>query len=436
MSAATLQELFASNLDRLATSDPARTLRSNAMATFSELGYPTRKLENWRYTDLKAIAGAELDPLPKLATNENLEHAREVLSRFELGADTWRWVFVDGQLVANLSSSDHPEGLAVLGHDAAWQKIGELQTHDLLHNHPLAALNTAFTSTATFIQLAQGARIEQPLQLLFINSGRTRQAVQPRVLIDAGPGSQATVLQHFIGDTTDMGWTNPVTQVTQGRGSNLTLYRLQEYGAGHFHTELLRAQLARDATLKAGYFDLGGTLVRNDIHVDLAEPGAVCELFGVFLASQGQHVDNHTRVDHTAPSTTSREVFRSIIGERGRGVFNGKVVVHRDAQGASAEQSSDNLLLSERGEIDTKPELEIYTDDVKCSHGATVGELDPEQLFYLRSRGVDEAAARGLLTFAFANEVLNRIEVPQLRERVALMIAGQLPDYEAWGGLL
>ena len=166
------------------------------------------------------------------------------------------------------------------------------------------------------------------------------------------------------------------------------------------------------------------------------EPGCACDVSGVFIAAQGQHVDNHTRIDHIAPHTTSDEAFRGIVGERGRGVFNGKVVVHRGAQGTDARQSSDNLLLSERSEVDTKPELEIYTDDVKCAHGATVGELDAGQLFYLRSRGIDEETARGLLVFAFANELLRRIDVPQLRDRVVSAVAGNLPDYRNWGGLL
>ena len=154
--------------------------------------------------------------------------------------------------------------------------------------------------------------------------------------------------------------------------------------------------MADDAKIELGYIDLGGKLVRNDVQVNLAKPGAHCDLFGVFMAGEGQHVDNHIRVDHTAPRTISRETFRGIIGDRGRGVFNGKVVVHKDAQQIDATQSSDNLLLSDRGEINTKPELEIYADDVKCSHGATVGQLDEDQLFYMRSRGVDEATARGL----------------------------------------
>ncbi|SVA39322.1 uncharacterized protein METZ01_LOCUS92176, partial [marine metagenome] len=174
-------------------------------------------------------------------------------------------------------------------------------------------------------------------------------------------------------------------------------------------------------------------LTRNDVHVDLDGAGAKTELFGVFLAADGQHIDNHTRIDHRAPETKSIETFRGIIGDRGRGVFNGKVVVHPDAQKVDAQQKNDNLLLSEKAEIDTKPELEIYADEVKCSHGATVGDLDAEQLFYMKSRGIKESAARGILIFAFANEILKLIGLPKLRERAILGVSDHLPSHDRLG---
>ena len=436
MSPETLHEAFEASLDRLETADASRPLRGEAMASFTELGYPTRRHEDWRYTDLKPIVTGEFDPTPESLTPEQIERAGRLLDDSMLDAGAARLVFVDGQPLPGVQLPRGLQGLTVLDHEQTWQRIGELQTTDLFQNHPLAALNTAFTSSGTLIRLKENTTLDEPLHLVFVTARGSKRATQPRVLIDVGAGSELTIVQHFVGEDSAAGWTNLVTQITQGEGSRLTLYRLQEYGNEQFHTELLNARLARDAKIKLGYVDLGGRLVRNDARIDLAEPGAACEIFGIFLASHGQHVDNHTRVDHTAPQTTSREAFRGIIGEHGRGVFNGKVVVHRGAQGADAEQSSDNLLLSERGEIDTKPELEIYTDDVKCAHGATVGELDAEQLFYLRSRGVDEGTAKGLLTFAFANAVLRRIEVPEVRKRVASSVAGQLPDYASWGGLL
>ena len=384
MTPETLHSTFKASLNRLEASDPSRTLRGEAMALFNKLGYPTRKHENWRYTDLKPIVKAELDPTPKSLTTNQIKQSTRLLDTSLLDDGAARLVLVDGELLPNAQTLDGIQGLTILGHEETWQRISELQSVELFQRHPLAALNTAFVSSGILIKLSENTNVEQPLHLIFTSTQAANKAIQPRILIDIGAGSKLTIVQHFIGEDSVANWTNLVTQITQSKESHLTIYRFQEYGNEQFHTELLDAKIAQDAKLKLGYVDLGGKLVRNDVQVDLAEPGAACEIFGVFLATQGQHVDNHTRIDHTAPQTTSREAFRGIIGERGRGVFNGKVVVHRGAQGTDAQQSSDNLLLSEHGEIDTKPELEIYTDDVKCAHGATVGELDAEQLFYIR----------------------------------------------------
>lgn len=429
-----LHEAYASALSGLEVSDTSRRLRDAAMDSFGKLGYPSRRREDWRYTDLKPISAGNFDPTPAIPNSDQIKHAHQLLDESLLDPNVSPMVFVDGQPEPGTRPPEL-SGLTVLGPEQTWEQIGNLQRKELYERHPLAALNTAFASSETLIRVSEGSKIDQPLHLVFITveSGKV---TQPRILIDMPQDSSLTVVQHFVGEDTAAGWTNLVTQITQDERSSLTLYRVQEHGRAQFHTELLESKLARDAHIKLGYVDLGGSLIRNDVQIDLAEPGAVCELFGVFLTSHGQHVDNHTRIDHAAPQTTSREAFRGIIGERGRGVFNGKVVVHRGAEGTDAEQSSDNLLLSERGEIDTKPELEIYTDAVKCAHGATVGELDPDQLFYMRSRGIDEGTAKGLLTFAFANDVLRRIELPEVRKRVASSIAGELPDYDSWGGLL
>ena len=431
-----LQQSLEASLAQRPGSAPAAALRREAMAAFAESGYPTRKDEDWRYTDLKPIVSADFDPLPGPLRGESIARARRSLERSALAGEGMRVVFVDGQLVPELCSSESPTGLDLRDLDEAWQHRARPAADRKLLAHPLAALNTAFASGGSWLRVAENTRVAQPVQLVFIDSGQARSAPQPRIMLDLASGAGLTVLQHFLGDNPGPGWTNVVTEITQERDSELQLYRFQEHGSEHYHTSMLNAELARDARLKLGYIDLGGRLVRNDAHVDLAEPGARCEMFGVFLAVDGQHVDNHTRIDHSAPATTSDEAFRGIVGDRGRGVFNGKVVVHKDAQKVDASQSSDNLLLSDRGEIDTKPELEIYADDVKCSHGATVGELDEGQLFYLRARGIDEAAARGLLTFAFANHVLRRIDLAQVRERVTMRVAGHLPDHERWSALI
>ena len=435
MNAAELSAAFDSSLDRLAGSDASLSARRQAMAAFARSGFPTRRDEDWKYTDLKPIVTGRFDPLPTTPGEDDGRSALDRLSSLEIVPGTPRLVFLDGQRLANGESPALPRGVHIMDQRTTWQRIHSIQTDGQFRAYPLTAVNTAFSPDCTLIRVEANVEVHQPLHLIYLGGAAANSAAHARILIDLGPNSRLSVIQHFAARE-GAGWTNSVTQATQEAGSHLTLYRLQEHAEDHLHTELLDVRLARDAGARLGYVDLGGRLVRSDLRVQLAEAGASCDISGVFLAAQGQHVDNHSRIDHIAPHTTSNEAFRGIVGERGRGVFNGKVVVHAGAQGTDARQSSDNLLLSEHGEVDTKPELEIYTDDVKCAHGATVGELDAQQLFYLRSRGMDEETARGLLTFAFANALLRRIELPELRKRVVTAVAGHLPDYEHWGGLL
>ena len=434
MNTAELRAVFDAGLDRLAGSDDSRAARRQAMAAFARHGFPTRRDEDWKYTDLKPILTGRFDPLPGPASEDRRQVDSDRLSGLELTPDAPQLVFVDGRRLADEDSRALPPGVEISDQHTAWQRIRSIQTDGQFREYPLSAVNTAFSPDCTLIRVGANVDASQPLHLVYLDGAGANSAAQSRVLIDLGANSRLCVVQHFA--ARNGGWTNSVTQASQEPGSELTLHRLQEHAEEHFHTELLDVRLARDAAVRLGYVDLGGRLVRNDLRVRLAEPGASCDITGVFLAARGQHVDNHTRIDHIAPHTTSDEAFRGIVGERGRGVFNGKVVVHAGAQGTDARQSSDNLLLSARGEVDTKPELEIYTDDVKCAHGATVGELDAEQLFYLRSRGMDEETARGLLIFAFANGLLSRIELPELRRRVVTAVAGHLPDREHWEGLL
>jgi Fe-S cluster assembly protein SufD len=297
-------------------------------------------------------------------------------------------------------------------------------------NPPLANLNAAFSGEGAWLKLPAGQRPAAPVELVFVGSGAEKLAPQPRIAIELGADARLELLIRFLDCGTPGAWLNLVTDIELAPRAELSLLRIQEHGAAETHTELTRARLGRDASLTAGYVDLGGRLVRNDIEVELAAPGARTELFGVLMAADGGHVDDHIRVDHAAAETRSDEFFRGIIGHRGRGVFTGKIIVRPGAQKIDARQSNDNLLLSDQAEIDTKPEFEIYADDVKCSHGATIGELDPQQIFYLRARGIDERTARGLLTLAFANRILERISLAPVRESAMASVAGQLPDRE------
>ena len=430
MNSEALSRQFAAELDRLAGSADAAARRAAAFEAFSATGFPTRRDEQWRYTDLKPISTAELDFAPASPSTELVSRVSESLEQSGFDTQASRLVFVDGSYCEALSRTTDAAGIRIASLASCSEADLPAHAHEPLDGHPLATLNTAFAREGALIAAEAGARTTAPIELIFVASGQSGVAAQPRILIDLGQGADVTLIQHLLDLEPARGWFNAVTQIVQAPGSQLTLYRLQDHAEHQFHTALTRAELAEDAKLICGYFDLGGRLVRNDFDIRLSGAGADADLYGLFLASSGQHADNHIRMDHIAPRTRSAEAFRGIIGDRGHGVFNGKVVVHRDAQHIDARQNSDNLLLADNAEIDTKPELEIYADDVKCSHGATIGELDDEQLFYLRARGLADDEARNLLTFAFANTILERIALPELRERIAERVAARLPNDE------
>lgn len=427
MMAAALQDELAAHAAALPGSADTQRWRQAALERFAATGLPSTRRENWRYTDLNPLTKAAYTPIPRKPDEAAVAAAAARLAAEALAPAERRLVFVDGHPIPSLGTPAPNPGLEVLDLRTHWERFESRYRQRLdSAEHPLASLNTAFMQHGVWLRVADGTHVEAQLHLVFVASGTAAGAPQPRVIVELGRGAQLTVIEEHLGVDGAPGWLNTVTQIEQAPASRLTFYRVQQHGAGQWHTALVSAELAAGATLSAGYVDIGGRLVRNDVEVRLREPGAAVDLFGVFVAGAGQHVDDHTRIDHLAPETRSDEWFRGIIGRRGRAVFNGKVVVHRGAQKIEAHQSNDNLLLAEQAEIDTKPELEIYADDVKCSHGSTVGELDEEQLFYLRSRGVTEPVARELLTAAFAAAVLERIEPAALREQIAAQVAARL----------
>jgi Fe-S cluster assembly protein SufD len=423
----TLKQALAAPRAALPGSAASQDVRAAALAELGATGLPTPRREDWRYTDLKSLVDVELDFAPDRPDRAALDAAARALAEHGVPADAARLVFVDGHLAPELGTLGPTSGIEVRDLDDYWlQPETARRLRVSTAAHPLAALNTAYAQSGAWLRVAEGARIAGELRLVLVASGAPRRFAQPKIVVEIDRGAEITIVQHVVDAADTDGWLNVVTEVALAEDSRLSLYRLQEHRFRHAHTSLLAVELAARATASLGLFDLGGRLVRNDIDVKLREPGAALELYGLLLAGEGQHVDDHTRIDHIAPDTRSNEAFRGVIGRRGRGVFNGKVVVHRGAHGIDARQTSDNLLLSDQGEIDTKPELEIYSDDVKCSHGSTVGELDAEHLFYIRSRGVDEAHAREILTTAFATTVLERIAAPHVRASVADKVGARL----------
>jgi len=408
---------------------PAVTQRAReaALAELTAAGWPTRRREQWRYTDLEPLAAGRFDLVPAPADSTAREAAARLLRELRLGDASQRLVLLDGRWAPELGVAAIA-GLDVGTTESHWSEFeARFARAAAATHHPLAALNTAFMPPALWLRVPAGTKVAAPIHVVVVGSARAGLATQPRIVIDVQERAEVTVVQHFVDCAgAAAGWTNAVTQLALATGARLALYRFQAHDSQRTHTSLLTAELAAHAELTAGYFDLGGQLVRNDVAIALQGAAARTDLSGVFLPGAGQHIDNHTTIRHAAAETTSRESFRGIVGERGRGVFNGRVVVESGCQRIDAQQSNDNLLLGEHAEVDTKPELEIYANDVKCSHGSTVGELDHEQLFYLTTRGLSTQEARRLLTTAFAAVILERIGDDALRSQATELVTARL----------
>jgi len=282
--------------------------------------------------------------------------------------------------------------------------------------HAFTALNTALMRDGAFVNIPDGKVVEEPIHLLFLSiAGREPTVSHSRNLIVVGKNSQATIVESYVGLGDKVYFTNAVTEIVLGENSVVEHVRLQRESEKAFHISTLQVQQNRSSMFSGHSVSVGGALVRNDVNAVLDGEGVDCTLNGLYLVTGRQHVDNHTRIDHVKPHGTSRELYKGILDDESRGVFNGKVVVWKDAQKTDAKQTNKNMLLSEGAEINSKPQLEILADDVKCTHGTTVGQLEEEQLFYLRSRGLDREIAQGLLTQGFASETIGRIKIEAVR---------------------
>jgi Fe-S cluster assembly protein SufD len=414
-------------------------LRRAAIERFAELGFPTTKDENWKYTNVEPIAHVPF----RLAPRELNGLTAADLKPFTFeGFACHQLVFVNGRFAPGLSALGRLPAGARIGSLAAAiseepRKVeAHLARHAAFDSHPFVALNTAFLADGAFVYLPQDAILEEPIHLLFISTSRGEAIVtHPRSLIVLGDHSQATLLESYAGTGKDVYFTNAVTEILAGPNTVVDHYKLQREGEEAFHIATLQARLDRSSSFTTHSISLGGVLTRNDVNAVLDAEGAEGVLNGLYLAGDRQHVDNHTRIDHARPHCSSRELYKGVLADRARGVFNGQVVVRKDAQKTDAKQTNKNLLLSEEAQIDTKPQLEIYADDVKCTHGATVGQLDEDALFYLRSRGLDGESARRLLIYAFAGDIVNRVKVEPVRAGLDRLVSGWLPQSRPAGRL-
>ena len=395
--------------------------RRAAMARFSEAGFPTRRDEDWKYTNLAGISSGEFRPAESpsatIAANDITSVGFEEI-------EAHRAVFVNGKFAPELSrlgASSLVVGSLADKRDDPLVAAHLARQTDALGNS-LAALNTAFFGDGAFVRVPERAVEKKPVHLVWVTTAeQAGRSTHPRTLIVAGRESQATVIETFVG-LGDAYWTNAVTEVVVAENARIEHYKLQQEDVEAYHTGFLFVDQARDSNFASHSLSFGGQLVRSDSHVRLGGEGGECTLNGLYAVTGDQHIDHHTTIDHAEPHCNSRQLYRGVLDGRSTGVFNGKIIVRQDAQKTDAVQSNKNLLLSRGADVNTKPQLQIDANDVRCTHGATVGQIDAEAMFYLRSRGIARADARSLLTYAFAADILEGLKVDGWREPLETLL--------------
>jgi Fe-S cluster assembly protein SufD len=403
--------------------------RERAAARFRAVGVPTSRQEEWRFTNLAPVAPIALAPAAPAQSSD----ARALLD-LAPRAEGPRLVFANGRHRPDLSDAAALPGGAVLSSLAeAVERAPELVRASLgrlarADAHPFVALNEALGEDGAFLWLPAGAVVGEPIQILWLSDAPgAGAAAHPRLLVVAGEGASATVAEVFAGRAAEPYLTNAVAELSLAAGARVEHYRLQDEAPGAYHLGVTHVEEGAGARFSTHQLALGAALARSEVHARLAGERAEIALTGLYMGAGRQHLDNLSLVDHAVPGCTTTENYKGILDGHARGVFAGKIRVLAGAQKTKAHQQNSNLLLSDDAVVDTMPQLEIFADDVKCGHGGTVGQLDEASLFYLRSRGLDLAAARGLLIYAFAAEMVDLVRPPALRERVKALVAARLP---------
>jgi Fe-S cluster assembly protein SufD len=424
-----------SGLEKSAAGAPSflRKLRQDGFARFSEKGFPTIRDEDWRFTSLSPIAQTPF----RLVRNGQRLPSQSDIAAYRIPDAACELVFIDGRFAASLSSlrtlpkNVHAGSLAAeiaKNSDAIEPHFGRYLN---IQRDPFSALNTAFIEDGAYIQIPKGIVLQSPIHLLFVSTAHDTPTVNhPRNLIVASENSHVTIIEEYIslarglppGQPGERALCNTATELIAGDHSVISHYMIEREDESAFNVSTLRIQQGRTANVASHSVLAGGALVRNNVHPVLAGEGGECLINGLFMGRNRQHLDNYMLVEHASPHCGSRQFYNGILDGHAHGVFHGRIIVHKDAQKTDAKQTNRNLLLSDTAQIDTKPQLEIYADDVKCTHGATIGQIEENSLFYLRSRGIDEASARRLLLFAFASECLQRMRTGPARAYVENLI--------------
>jgi Fe-S cluster assembly protein SufD len=402
-------------------------IRHESMEQFEKLGFPTRRHEEWKYTNLKPILKYDYTVLPK--ADEAVEF-KDVKRYFLNDADTYRLVFINGIYSSWLSKTTHQE-YDICTFSAALKRFkNQVEKHFAKYtskDEAMVSLNTAFAKDGAYIHVPKGKVVDRPVEVVFFTTGEGAEVMtQPRNLIIVEENAEIQLVERHVSLTDHAVLTNVVTELVAERSARVQYYKVQNDNETASLIDNTVVQQAHESNVTFGTFTFGGKLVRNNLSFTLNGEHSETHMDGITIIGQGQHVDHHTLVDHAMPNCYSRELYKGIYDDNAKGVFNGKVIVREDAQKTNAFQQNNNVLLSDKASVDTKPQLEIFADDVKCSHGCTVGQLDEDALFYLRSRGIPEREAKALLMYAFSSDALNYVHIPELRRRLNLIMSKKL----------
>ena len=401
-------------------------VRSSAMDRFEQLGFPSVRDEDWKYTNLAALAKERFVPA-------NADISAHQMAQFSYPeTEGAHLVLVNGFLREDLSDVTALEGAAVTdlfsaAGDARYNKMLRkyLARNAGYHNNGLTALNTAFLQSGVFLWIPKNVKVEKPIQVTFVADAE-QSAIFPRVLVVAEENSSATLIESFVSPGEQRYFTNAIVEVVLKDGAHFEHYRVQRESKNSFHISTTSAELGRASRYDTTSINLGAQLSRHDVSVVMDHEGAETSVDGLYIVGANQHTDTHSVIDHKQPHCTSHQLYKGILDDNGRAVFNGKVFVREGAQKTDAMQTNKNLLLSDKARVDTKPQLEIYADDVKCAHGAAVGQIDPEELFYLETRGIGPDLGRNLLTYGFAEEVIAKIKIESIRSELDEAVLRQL----------
>lgn len=403
-------------------------LRNNAIKVFEEKGFPTKKDEAWKYTSLNALLKHDYSVFPK---QENALEYKDIKNYFIHDIDSYKIVFIDGKYSSHLSQTTH-EGMDICLMSSALTKpkyrlVIENHFNKAANTDSLIALNTAFAHEGAFINIPKGKIVQKPIQILHFSTGNESAIMlQPRNLVVVGENSHVQIIERHQSLTGNPVLTNSVTEIFASKRAIVDYYKIQNDNTNASLIDNTFIKQKQESHVSVHTFSFGGNLTRNNLNFYQHGERIDSTLKGVTIIGNKQHVDHSTLVHHIAPNCESHQDYKGIFDQNATGVFNGKVVVEKEAQKTNAFQANNNILVSDKATINTKPQLEIFADDVKCSHGCTIGQLDESAMFYMRSRGIPEKEARALLMYAFSNNVLSSVKIPEVKQRITKIIANKL----------